>query len=371
MDYSKLNYYIDLFKDYVLIGDIDNEISLAKDKTDGKYCDEFYKNEIAKRAYKEIHSIAWETVTDEKACNTVIQAVNYSQNLIFRNIRADFIESVKSKSSDYAEVFRRLYGDDGVESDSCCFKDLTSLFGAKYGILAYLFFIKNPNRYLPVSPEKFDAILPLIGINHTMSHKCSWKNYNTFLEIVNDVKNRIISRLGYNISLLDTHSFLWILNTIDSISLQLETSENYSCVPPNFDLNLPEFSGVPIPKDNPSKRNSKEKYTGKPARKYAALKSADFKCEFDENHISFIRKSDGNNYTEGHHLIPLCYSDDYNNSLDNVANIVSLCSNCHNQIHYGRDKKEIIKKLYEKRKDKLKDAGIAIEIEKLLECYET
>lgn len=42
---------------------------------------------------------------------------------------------------------------------------------------------------------------------------------------------------------------------------------------------------------------------------------------------------------EPHHLIPLQYHEEFEWSLDVEANVVSLCSECHNQIHYGDGKK--------------------------------
>lgn len=43
-----------------------------------------------------------------------------------------------------------------------------------------------------------------------------------------------------------------------------------------------------------------------------------------------------------------------------MQNIVSLCSHCHNLLHYGRfeDKKPILEKLYNERKEALKECGI-------------
>lgn len=45
-------------------------------------------------------------------------------------------------------------------------------------------------------------------------------------------------------------------------------------------------------------------------------------------------------------------------SLDVQTNIVSLCSNCHKRLHYGKDPELLLKQLYEERKDELKAAGI-------------
>lgn len=49
-------------------------------------------------------------------------------------------------------------------------------------------------------------------------------------------------------------------------------------------------------------------------------------------------------------LVPLAYSDKFNVSLDVEENLVSLCSNCHNNLHYGKDFESLLKKLYKDSK---------------------
>ncbi len=91
-----------------------------------------------------------------------------------------------------------------------------------------------------------------------------------------------------------------------------------------------------------------------------ALARAGYLCEFDNEHKLFIRKRQPINYTEPHHLIPLKYDVLFENSLDVQANIISLCSHCHNLIHYGVDAELVIRKLWEDRKEELKQAGLSI-----------
>ena len=69
-----------------------------------------------------------------------------------------------------------------------------------------------------------------------------------------------------------------------------------------------------------------------------AIKQAEFKCEIDDTHETFVSEASRKNYMEAHHLIPLRMQHDFENSLDVVGNIVSICPNCHRLIHYGRDK---------------------------------
>ena len=100
-----------------------------------------------------------------------------------------------------------------------------------------------------------------------------------------------------------------------------------------------------------------------------ALCNAEYKCEVCPDHETFIRKSNGKTYTEPHHLIPIKYQSRYNVSLDVENNIVSLCSNCHNKLHYGADIRDMLFKLYNNRQELLKKVGIEISFAELEGLY--
>lgn len=62
----------------------------------------------------------------------------------------------------------------------------------------------------------------------------------------------------------------------------------------------------------------------------------------DRSHKTF-RKKDGNDYFEGHHFIPQAKRNkvdgDLSSVVDDPENLITLCSNCHNQLHYGEPEK--------------------------------
>lgn len=101
-----------------------------------------------------------------------------------------------------------------------------------------------------------------------------------------------------------------------------------------------------------------------------AINHALFKCEIDPLHKTFIRKKDNLPYMEAHHLIPMAFQNEFEYSLDIEENIVSLCSNCHNEIHYGRNNKKLITTLYNKRIKQLQAKKLDISLEKLLSYYD-
>jgi len=114
----------------------------------------------------------------------------------------------------------------------------------------------------------------------------------------------------------------------------------------------------------------------KPELAKQVLKNSDYKCSFDDRHITFQTRHSVP-YMEGHHLIPCtstnaqAFWDKYKVNIDCPENIVCICPTCHRRIHFGSEaeKREVIEKLYNVKKDELKKAKIGISLEELIELY--
>lgn len=61
-----------------------------------------------------------------------------------------------------------------------------------------------------------------------------------------------------------------------------------------------------------------------------ALYRAEGFCEKCKEKAPFIKRSNGELYLEVHHIIPLSQG-----GLDSLENVISLCPNCHREIHFG------------------------------------
>ncbi|HSP22771.1 MAG TPA: HNH endonuclease [Planococcus sp. (in: firmicutes)] len=120
-----------------------------------------------------------------------------------------------------------------------------------------------------------------------------------------------------------------------------------------------------------SKASKKMQWRRAPLTAKKAIVQAEYKCEWDAGHEFFVSSVTGENYVEAHHLIPLEFQREFENSLDVEANIVSLCAMCHKKIHHaqGSEKFPMVEMLYEKRSERLKKCGIDIEVEELLKSY--
>ncbi|MFA5432519.1 MAG: HNH endonuclease [Candidatus Paceibacterota bacterium] len=158
------------------------------------------------------------------------------------------------------------------------------------------------------------------------------------------------------------------LNSRHTIKLVDEDDDDGSVSSNDIDETINAITSY-VPLDKPEKiigdrvsfKRNQEK-----AKKSIVL--ANYKCDLDQSHVSFISKN-GKPYMEAHHLVPLSTQDYFDYSLDVDANIVCLCPNCHRKLHYGGNIKEDLRRLFNDRATHLKQSGIYISFEELVELY--
>jgi hypothetical protein len=110
---------------------------------------------------------------------------------------------------DFDSAFYSLYcGSDTAIS----FNRLVELFGRKYALIAYLLFLKDRSRYMPIAPDWFDKAFSLLGVSFSTRQKCSWENYLKFNKILSVLKASLSEVLEGEVSLLDAHSFAWMIS---------------------------------------------------------------------------------------------------------------------------------------------------------------
>ena len=126
---------------------------------------------------------------------------------------------------DIERAFFDFYTKDGDEES---FGDLTAIFGRTYPLLAYFFFLKDRSRYLPIAPEPFDKVFEYLGAGFKTSRRCSWENYSTFLGLMGELKTMLADSIGGEVTLLDAHSFAWMLISQMEQADRLANANEYS-----------------------------------------------------------------------------------------------------------------------------------------------
>ncbi|MFC2969491.1 hypothetical protein [Acidimangrovimonas pyrenivorans] len=101
------------------------------------------------------------------------------------------------------------------------FENLRELTYSKYPLLAYLFFLKDMARFMPIQPTGFDRVFRELGIEFHTLRACSWENYRTYNAVLDGLRPAIETVTGLSgIRLIDAHSFCWVYTTL----LKLEAS---------------------------------------------------------------------------------------------------------------------------------------------------
>lgn len=107
--------------------------------------------------------------------------------------------------------------------------------------------------------------------------------------------------------------------------------------------------------------------------KRMAKEKAHYLCELDDLYGCkyFTSKGNGKNYLELHHLVPREFSNEFENSIEIIDNYISLCPHCHRLIHFATDRERVsaLNYLYNKRKLKLEEKGIKVDIKTLKKFY--
>ncbi len=129
----------------------------------------------------------------------------------------------------------RLYHE-AKEAES--FGELVTLFGKTYPLLAYFFFIKDRSKYLPIAPTFFDRTFKLLGANFKTSRRCSWENYSVYIGLISELKNMLADAISTEVTLLDAHSFAWML------SEQMESESKLADVQEYLDLSSTERDAI-------------------------------------------------------------------------------------------------------------------------------
>jgi hypothetical protein len=132
-----------------------------------------------------------------------------------RKISHYFLYSAKKDEGETTKVERLIYDfyKDQI-ADEQAFAAFTKCAGKKYALLAYLFYIKDDRRYVPIAPTRFDRVFTKLGINFKTSHRASWENYTEFNHIIESVQEYLQNELDGEVRLIDAHSFLWTLNWV-------------------------------------------------------------------------------------------------------------------------------------------------------------
>ncbi len=122
-----------------------------------------------------------------------------------------------------------------------------------------------------------------------------------------------------------------------SADLHIKFDERVNKIRKRKSVDLPTGKGTPF-----KRTTNSTTYERDPQVVAWLLEESKGICENCDKEAPFI-KVGGDFYLEVHHLRRLA-----DGGSDTVSNAIAVCPNCHRELHYGREKEEILDKLYVK-----------------------
>ena len=302
--------------------------------------EEDYKSRIAEEARKELNFAKWKEswIGTGRIAACASKAMSKADNLVNKNQQIDFKNRLSPEHPKYRKdaecVLYNIYRNTSYK-DSDAFADATAAFGRKYDTIAFLFFIKDDSRFLPISPGHFDAGFAALNIKHKTSHNCSWENYQKYIGIINEIRIVMEDMLPMQgiPRLIDAHSFVWVIQGVRYRNYKPDAEQK---------IQIEHASEEYVNSIVSSEAGRRQVISSVFARNAEVVKETKKRakgiCQLCGQPAPFIDKN-GSPYLEVHHVVWLSRGGE-----DSTANTLALCPNCHKRVHI-LDRDEDIEKM--------------------------
>lgn len=188
---------------------------------------EGYKEKIRVKALSILQHQNWksEEIGSGRILRRVIRAIeiNYNNLVAWQNRRGTQSQKhkalLKAKSNpsrcrELEKWFFDFFHDRSEEAEA--FESFRELAGNGYDLVAYIYFLKDWSRFMPIAPQYFDEAFKLFGIDLVTSRRISWENYSRFNSALSAIRRSLVKVAGVSDArLIDAHSFCWMLVRLD------------------------------------------------------------------------------------------------------------------------------------------------------------
>ncbi|WZE72493.1 HNH endonuclease [Macrococcus sp. CCM 2573] len=221
-------------------------------------------------------------------------------------------------------------------------------------LIRLFIFVEEFSKIEIVAPASIDAFQLIENIKNYSGYKEYNKSENRFPNAVLNYYLSFVSQI-----LMDQET------EIDNLSDQLIDFKQNNIK--NSDIFIEKVINNPEKRPAPVIVNNIKRYKRNLLEVRKAKDSANYTCEFDNNHVTFQNSYDNKPFIEAHHLIPMATQGLFEYNIDFADNIICLCPNCHRRIHYGvkSDKIEMVQKFYKVRKGKIEYFNVDVKYNNL------
>lgn len=219
---------IDKVQDYIL------QFALAIKAQDGTDFDsftssyyltnsEYYKYRVWQYAHKICMDIRNHEIGRGDILNDIAEALRIGSNgegaLAHYSNVTKFIDNA---AKNIVNAEKALHGFYLHPDDTTGYEEIRALGIGNYDVLALLAFYKDKNRYLPIRSTMMEDRFCMLGYNVQLAGHSDWQSYqHDYLDAIVELRGVLIDTLQVttdDISLLDTHSFVWLLPLYEELA---------------------------------------------------------------------------------------------------------------------------------------------------------
>ena len=223
---------------FVLRRQFDRFISAVEERDkNGKWCSfrsglvdkwEGYKERVRDEARRRLGFTEWKerSIGSGPILESVIRAIEIDEGVQLRNnlvawanrygaskqahgalLRARSQPAARKVIEQWCYDFFR-----GKMSDEDAFNRFCGFAGERYDLVAYFFFLKDWDRFMPIAPTSFDKAFALLDVPLVTTKACSWLNYSEYNEALLSVRRGLVEVAEIrDVRLIDAHSFCWMI----------------------------------------------------------------------------------------------------------------------------------------------------------------
>jgi len=187
---------------------------------------EDYKGWVALEARRRLSAATWKTneIGSGQILERVIQAIEINESKGYRNNLVRWTGRYGDEQRTHKALLR-IRGNDAetraaeqtlfrffreVLTGEEAFEALKELVGPRYDVIAYLHFVLDSRRFMPVAPRTFAEAFRLLDVDVESAGKCSWASYVEYNEVFRSILT-LLRSYDSEASLIDAHSFCWML----------------------------------------------------------------------------------------------------------------------------------------------------------------
>lgn len=279
---------------------------------------------------------------------TVIhRGLRIDNNLLDWRLKDDFVKGGDTRAME--QVLFDLFK--GKLRDAELFELLRSM-GQQYQFIAYLYFLKDRSRYLPISQQGFDRAFELLGVeDFKTSGNASWGNYLTYIDLIKQLQVLLRERLTTPVDLLDAHSFAWCIghtfvrwdegaedeeDTTPEEASEGDTATSAAApIPPAETVVQPEFEADLYPEGREKyilhRKAERNPELVRTAKELFLQRDPLMRCEACGFSFCLAYGTAGAGYIEAHHTVPVSTMGAGHES--RIEDLAMVCSNCHVMLH--------------------------------------